>query len=186
MHFNEHFRIKGQHAFLSASQYHWMNYTEEKVVARYRNYKAAARGVELHDFAHQAIDLGIPLRGSKQTLVAYVNDGIKYGMTTEQMLYYSDNAFGTADTISFRRDLLRIHDLKTGVTAASMNQPKVYAAFFCLEYDYAPEEIDMELRIYQSDQVLIEEPDPLEIQDIMDKIRLFDLLIEREKEAGEF
>ena len=76
-------------------------------------------------------------------------------MTPEQVLFYSVNAFGTADAIAFdeRSKLLRIHDLKTGVTPASMAQLHVYAALFCLEYDKPPFEIKYDLRIYQNDEI---------------------------------
>lgn len=99
-------------------------------------------------------------------------------MRSEQVLYYSENAFGTADTISFRRNLLRIHDLKTGVTPASMKQLEVYASLFCLEYGYKPADIDIELRIYQNDEVLIHNPELDSIVHIMDKIITFDKRID--------
>ena len=98
-------------------------------------------------------------------------------MEPEQVLYYSDNCFGTADAISFRQNLLRIHDLKTGVTPAHMEQLMVYAALFCLEYKLKPHNIDMELRLYQNDQVLIHCPQADEIVPIMDKIVAFDKAI---------
>lgn len=70
-------------------------------------------------------------------------------MSTEVVLYYSDRFFGTADSISFRNGVLRIHDLKTGKTPVHMDQLMVYAALFCLEYKIKPGDIDFELRIYQ-------------------------------------
>ena len=52
---------------------------------------------------------------------------------------------------------------------------KVYAALFCLEYSIRPVDIEhIELRIYQSNEVLLEEGDPDEIQSIMDLIVDFD------------
>lgn len=178
MDFNKHFDLEGQHAFLSASKYHWINYDEEKLVETYSRFQAAKHGTELHDFAKRCIELGIKLPKNKQTLNLYVNDAIGYRMTPEQVLYFSDNAFGTADAISFRRNLLRIHDLKTGVTPVSMHQVEIYASLFCLEYGKKPSDISMELRIYQSGEVLVHEPDPIEIEGIMNKIILFDKRIE--------
>lgn len=105
-------------------------------------------------------------------------------MTPEQVLYYSPNCFGTADTISFKKNLLRIHDLKTGEIAASILQLYIYAALFCLEYGYTPDKIGMELRIYQSDDVRIDEPAPKDILKIMDKIVVFDQRIEKLKMGG--
>jgi hypothetical protein len=105
-------------------------------------------------------------------------------MQTEQILYYSDNCFGTTDTISFRKNVLRIHDLKTGQSPASMNQLLVYAALFCLEYNFKPTEIEIELRLYQLDEVLIHVPEPDEIILIMNKIISFDKTIEELKLRG--
>lgn len=187
MRFNEHYKLKGAHAFLSASNYHWVNYSDDKLVSRYNTYRAAARGTALHAFAEQAIALGIKLRGSTQTLTAYVNDAISLRMETEQVLFYSENAFGTVDAISFRGNLLRIHDLKNGETPAKMTQLRVYAALFCLEYNYKPGDIEIELRIYQNDDVLVESPDPGDIEYIMERIVIFDKIIrELREEEGEW
>jgi len=106
-------------------------------------------------------------------------------MACEQALRYSENAFGTADAISFRQRFLRIHDLKTGVTPASFKQLEVYAALFCLEYGYSPYDIRMELRIYQKNEVLTHIPDPEEIERIMDRIVDFDMKIEMLKERSD-
>lgn len=182
MNFNEHGQLKGCHAFLSASKYHWVNYDDEKLAATYSNFLAVQKGTKLHDFAAQCIELGQKLPKSKKTLNMYVNDAIGFRMTPEQVLYYSDNCFGTADAISFRDGLLRIHDLKTGATPAHMEQLMIYAALFCLEYRMKPAEIGMELRLYQSDEILIHEPEVDEIVPIMDKIVSFDKLIQRIKD----
>ena len=98
-------------------------------------------------------------------------------MTTEQVLYYSENCFGTADAISFRYNTLRIHDLKTGVFPGSVHQLEVYAALFCLEYDKDPFEIKIELRIYQDNEVMVYDADPEDILFIMDRIQEFDRII---------
>jgi hypothetical protein len=98
-------------------------------------------------------------------------------MTCEQILYYSENCFGTADTIAFRYNTLRIHDLKTGVYPGSVHQLEIYAALFCLEYDKNPYDIKIELRIYQSDQVAVYDADPEDIEFIMGRIQEFDKII---------
>lgn len=180
--FNRHFGLQNAHAFLSPSKYHWVNYDEDKLDRAFMVSQAAKRGTELHAFAHDAIRLGIRMPRSRTTLNLYVNDAIGYRMTPEQMLYYSDNAFGTADAIAFRRNLLRIHDLKTGTTPGSMTQLGVYAALFCLEYGMTPLDIGIELRIYQNDDFEISEPDPDEIFHIMDRIVVFDKRIKQIKE----
>lgn len=172
--FNKHSELAGQHAFLSASKYHWINYDDEKLERVFTARMAAQRGTDLHNFALDAIRLGVKLPKSAKTLHLYVNDAIGYRMTPEQVLFYSENAFGTADTISFRRNKLRIHDLKTGLHPASVHQLEVYAALFCLEYRFKPHEIEIELRIYQNDEVQVYEADPDVITHIMDKIITFD------------
>lgn len=172
--FNPHSNLIGQHAFLSASKYHWINYDNEKLDQTYIASQAAKRGNELHAFAHEAIRLGIKQARSPKTLNLYINDAIGYRMSPEQILYYSDNCFGTSDAISYRRGMLRIHDLKTGTTPTSEHQLEVYAALFCLEYRLKPFEMDTELRIYQSDEVRVYEADPDVLTRIMDKIITFD------------
>ena len=185
MKFNDHKYLEGSHAFLSASGYHWLNYDKEKLIAVYRNSLAKQRGTELHELASDLIRLGQKLPKSKKSLNLFVNDAIGYKMTSEQILFYSENCFGTADAISFRDDILRIHDLKTGVTTASMKQLYIYAALFCLEYRIKPGEIQFELRIYQNDEVIIDNPTADDILPIMDKIISFAKIIRkiREEEA---
>lgn len=184
MNFNTHSAIIGKHAFLSPSNYHWVNYSDEKLETRFTAAQAAARGTALHDLAHEAINLGVKLSKANPTLSMYVNDAIGYKMTVEQPLYYSDNCFGHADTISFRRNTLRIHDLKTGITPASFTQLEVYSAIFCLEYDVSPYDITIELRLYQSGEVLVSDGNPDVIFGIMDKIIMFDQRIEMMKAEG--
>lgn len=181
MDFNKHSELEGQHAFLSASKYHWINYNEEKLDASFRKFLATQRGTRLHAYACESIRLGIKLPKTKNTLNMYVNDAIGYKMVPEQLLYYSPNCFGTADTISFRQKFLRIHDLKSGEIKASMHQNEVYAALFCLEYRIDPNDIKMELRLYQSDEILVHEPFSDDIHQIMDKIIIFDKRIEKIK-----
>lgn len=177
--FAKHSDLKGQHAFLGASKYHWINYDETKVAESYSNLLAKEKGTKLHDFAATCIELGQKLPRSKKTLNMYVNDAIGFRMIPEQILYYSPNCFGTADAISFQNNFLRIHDLKTGAIPAHMEQLLIYAALFCLEYRIKPSAIDMELRIYQSDDILIHNPCADEIDPIMDKIIAFDKVIKK-------
>jgi hypothetical protein len=182
--FNSHFKLAGRHALLSPSQYSWINYDEQKLEARYIAATAAARGTELHALAHNAIKLGVKLSRANKALASYVNDAIAYKMTSEQPLYYSDNCFGTPDAMSFRRNKLRIHDLKTGIGKTSEHQLEVYAALFCLEYDYSPYDIEIELRIYQNEDIRIFDGDPDVVSDIMGKIVEFDMRIEFMKARG--
>ena len=187
MKWNNHFGLEGTHAFLSASSYHWLNYTDEKLISVYKNKLAAQRGTELHEFASRAIKLKRRQPRSNEALCAFVNDAIGFNMDSEVLLYYSDNCYGTADGIYFGKQrgsdrmILRIHDLKTGEHPAKMDQLMVYAALFCLEYGIKPGEIDMELRIYQGMDILYYNPKPEEVLPIMDIIIRFDNLIKEVK-----
>lgn len=181
MNFNKHSALEGQHAFLSASKYHWINYSEEKVAESYSKFLATLKGTTLHEFAAQCIKLGQKLPNSKKTLNMYVNDAIGFKMTPEQPLFYSEFCFGTADAISFRKNILRIHDLKTGEIPAHMEQLLVYAALFCLEYKVKPGDIEIELRIYQSDEIVYHNPTAEEILPIIDKIITFDKILNKQK-----
>lgn len=180
--FNNHSALEGQHAFLGASKYHWINYDESKVAESYSKFLATQKGTELHDFAAKCISLGQKLPKSQKTLNMYVNDAIGFKMVPEQPLFYSENCFGTTDAITFRNRMLRIHDLKTGVIPAHMEQLEIYAALFCLEYKIKPADIEMELRIYQNNQILYENPTAETIVPIMDKIITFDKVINKIKE----
>jgi len=177
MQFNNHRNLEGLHAPFSASQSHWLRYDDEKAIERYRTKKAAERGTRLHAWAKEAIDLGIKMPRSNQTIYAYINDAIGFKMNTEVVLYYSDRFFGTADAICFRKNKLRIHDLKTGKEPAHIEQLYVYAAYFCLEYKIKPSDIEIELRIYQNDEVLYDNPTAEDIVPVMDKIIHFDKLL---------
>lgn len=168
--------LEGTHAFLSPSSPAWANYDEDKLSRVYFASEAARRGTELHEFANRAIRLRINLPETSSTLNMYVNDAIGYRMSPEQLLFYSDNCYGHADTLSFHKDFLRVHDLKTGTTATSMLQLEIYIALFCLEYNKLvdPFKIQMEARIYQNDTIKVHNPDPSDIFQLMDTIVSFD------------
>lgn len=176
---NEHSNLKGCHAFLSPSQYRWLNYTPEKLKTVYLNLQAKERGTKIHELASQLIEYGISLPKSRKTLNMFVNDAIGYGMKSEYVLYYSANCFGTADAITYsdRKKRLRIHDLKTGMIPAKMDQLIVYSALFCMEYDHKPENIEIVNRIYQFDEVVEEHPDPEQVQLAIDQIILLDRVL---------
>lgn len=187
MQWNTHSHLHGKHAFLSASKYSWLRYTDDKLIETLDKSISAAQGTRLHNLAAELISLGQKLpagRSSSKTLNAYVNDAIGYKMTPEQVLFYSDNVFGTADAISFKDKTLRIFDLKNGVSPANMDQLTIYAALFCLEYGIKPGEITFDLRIYQNDEVLVDAPETVTIIKIMDKIVHFDKIIRKKKEEA--
>ena len=204
--FNQHSDLEGQHAFLSASKYSWLNYDQEKLATAYRNQYATTIGTILHDLAHRCIKNKVKLSKSDrhlvlltllengvpqglidandilETLAPFVNDALGFRMETEQVLYYSENAFGTADAISFKNNFLRIHDYKSGITPVHMDQLYIYAALFCLEYVVKPENIKIELRIYKQGEALCNEPDPEVIRAIMNKIVDSDRFLRKLKE----
>lgn len=175
---NDHSNLEGRHAIFSPSSYSWINYSNEKAAEYFINMRAKEMGTRLHEFAAECIELKQRLPRSHKTLNMYVNDAIGFNMRTEQILYFSPNFFGTADTIAFKKNFLRIHDLKTGVTPASLHQLECYAALFCLEYNIKPGSLEgIELRIYQNDDILIGNPEATDILPIIDKIITFDSII---------
>lgn len=197
MKFNDHSRLVGTHATFSASQCSWINYDDDKFIERVNTLEAARRGTEIHDLAAKCIKLKQPLRRSRKTLNLYINDAIGYHMEPEVVLYYSENFYGTADAICFRNNFLRIHDLKTGSVPAHMEQLEIYAAFFCLEYNVNPNDIEIELRLYQSDEVkILHSGEPyLKADDsehelitdvlyIMDKIKRYDSMLKELQEGS--
>lgn len=125
-----------------------------------------------------AIELGIRQAEIYTTLNMYINDAIGFGMTPELPLVYSEDCFGTADTVGYRHNILRIHDLKTGHVEADMTQLRIYASLFCLEYKYDPREIKkIVLRIYQNDAIKELIADPADILMIMERIKELSALV---------
>lgn len=183
MQFNSHFHLAGKHARLTASRPHWLKYDEDKLDRVFFAMEEAERGTKLHEYAAMAIRLGQKQPNTRTTMAMYINDAIGYRMTPEQPLFYSVNCFGTPDAISFRNNVLRIHDLKTGVTQAKMDQLMVYTALFCMEYQFDPNKIEIFLRIYQNDQINQFVPLPDDIFHIQDKIITFSKRIDYLKEA---
>lgn len=182
MEWHSHPRLEGSHAVLSPSNYHWLNDSEEKLLARLANAEAAARGTRLHDLAARNIADGITLAmdGRYPVIARYVNDAIKYEMVPEQMLMYSMYCYGTTDAISFDAGemFLRIHDLKTGVSKASFDQLYVYAGLFCLEYNFKPFEIQGQLRIYQHEEPEYCDVDQGYLAWVYDRIRTINAIVE--------
>ena len=182
MNFIKHSNLEGLHAPFSASQSSWLRYDDEKALSVFRKKKAKEMGTRLHAWAAETIELGIKQPRSKKTICSYVNDAIGFKMSTEVVLFYSKYFFGTADTISFRNNMLRIHDLKTG-ESGHMEQLEVYAALFCLEYKIKPGDIDIELRLYKNDEVIVHNPTAEDILPIMDKIIHLNKILESQEEG---
>lgn len=183
MNFIKHLNLSG-HAPFSPSQPAWLRYDDDKAIKYFIAKKASERGTRLHAWAKETIDMKIKQPRSKKTLYSYVNDAIGFRMDTEVVLYYSPNFWGTADSICFRDNVLRIHDLKTGTGPVHEEQVLVYAALFCLEYKIRPGDIEMELRIYQNDDIDVLKPTASDIVPIMDRIIHLDKLINQAVEEG--
>lgn len=187
--FRKHYDLKDKHAFLSPSNHHWTNYDEQKLVMTYKNHLAVKRGTRLHEIACSLIREGINLpknRGKNyNSFNSHVNDAITMNLIPEQPLYFSEFCFGTSDAIQFDGEILRIHDLKTGTTPASFTQLEVYAALFCLEYDISPNDIEIELRIYQNNDCLVSKPDASSISKKMDTIVVFSDILGQLEEGEE-
>lgn len=199
MNFNRHSDKEGKHAILSASSWRWLNDDRDSLIRRITGQYAQSIGTILHAVACKHIKYRIKLNKYDkknvmlelltngipgfvidamdfdkifENLMTYVNDGVGFKMHPEVVLFYSDNFFGTADAISFNENerFLRIHDYKSGVIPAHIEQLEIYAALFCLEYRFKPYEISTELRIYQNNDVLYHNPEPDEIAQVADTI----------------
>lgn len=196
---NDHWRLEGQHAYLGASKHHWINYDETKLRRNFVNQLKAKEGTELHEIAKLLIKKKIKLRQNNQTFNSYVNDAIGFGMDPEVPLAYNvdrlgnSDFFGTPDAMCYRvfpdeGPVLRIHDLKTGTHLGRMEQLRVYAALFFLEYGkilkVKPHDVKIILRIYQNDTIVEEFANPAEIIRIMDWGRKADKIIKELKEVS--
>lgn len=194
--FNNHEKLEGQHAFLGASTYHWLRWDDETLEKRYYGQYSQTIGTTLHELAKDLIQNRIKLAKSDKkiiditlgrlnipkgsydseeiliNLLPFVNDAIGFRMIPEVLLYYSISCFGTTDAITFDEfnKVLRIHDYKSGITPSKMDQLMIYAALFCLEYKKNPFDFATELRIYQNGEILIMNPEPTEIEGVMNLI----------------
>lgn len=203
---NTHPELVGKHALFSASKYNWLNYDDNALRNAYINSFSSQVGTAVHEYAKdkiifrqpmednrsernalllQLLKVGIPqnviqLERLFTNLLPYVNDAIGYKMTPEVLLYYSDNVFGWTDAISFSRNVLRIHDLKTGDSPAKIDQLMIYAALFFLSHKKEAnlQKCKTELRIYQNNQVLIHTPPAYDIACVMDRAVHADLIAE--------
>lgn len=217
MNFNAHSNLVGKHAIFNPSNYYWLGYSDDQLVNRYVTSYASSIGTLLHDIARKYIKHGMKMSKFDKkaasiellengipslvmsrinfddifaNVINYVNDGVQFKMSPEVVLYYSDYFFGTADTIQFdeKSGYLRIHDLKTGVSPAQMDQLLIYEALFVLEYgtmlNFKVGDIQSELRIYQSGDIIYHNPTASDILPIMDKIVTTDKAFKRMQERG--
>lgn len=160
-----------EHAFLNPSgAKSWLGKDKDYLKKRMKSELAKFIGTKKHEIACWDIRLKMKRPDNNNTFNLYVNDAIGYMMESEVKLKYSRWCFGTADALVFRDGILRIHDLKTGVTKTSMDQLIVYAALYCLQNDINPKDIEIELRIYQSGEVVVYNPSLDEMTHAIDYI----------------
>lgn len=139
-----------EHAFMSPSNYHWLNYTKERLIEVWDAKQNASLGTRLHIFAQECINLRIRVDPiSHPTVAIFVNDAIDLGMYSEVHLEYDELCYGTADVLLFAHNILHIWDLKTGNNRVHHSQLYIYAAIFCLQNAIDPYSIQYDLRIYQ-------------------------------------
>lgn len=185
MNWKSYSHLKNTHSFLAPSKYHWINYTPEKLVSTYENYKKIALGTQYHALAAELITLAVRLPNTMASFNSFVNDAIGFKMKSEVLLFYSDNCYGTADAISFSDGVLRIHDLKTGRSPTSINQLLIYAGLFCLDYVVEPKEIkEIHLRLYQNEEITELSPTIRDIFDVVAKIEEAEKIIESVNKDG--
>lgn len=196
--FNKHPEIKdGEHAiFAPSKKYLSRGLTEEQIYNILYSMYAAQIGILIHELCSQLIEEKQPIRKDAMrsmiyhtlyqakipialiqperyidTVVPYVKDAIGYDLIPEQRIVYQyPIAWGTADAIKFNptKCELRIHDLKTGKTPASLDQLIEYAAYFYLEYHIKPGDCKTILSIYQNGEVITGYPTASDILPIMD------------------
>lgn len=181
MKWQKHYELTDKHAFLSPSGYAWLRYTPETLTTRYINSRKKEEGTLLHVFASTAIMQRIKLAPLKRALNQFVNDAIGFDMESEQILYYSEHCFGTADAIRYSDNTLRVHDLKTGTTKVSFDQLLVYSALFCLEYSVKPKKTEFICRIYQGSGFQELMLDPADVKVAMDTIISHDAVLDNLK-----
>lgn len=178
-------RIKNQYRTALGTELH--EYVAQQIVLNHKitNLRSVVSGIENYIYTKYRIvdesktsSFGLTLLNHVgnlpkevfETARMYINDGIAYRMTVEQPLAYSDFIFGTADTIAYRDNVLRISDYKSGDHPATMDQLMTYAALFFLEYVIKPKDVKTELRLYQGAEINFIEPDPEDIHDVMSTI----------------
>ena len=210
MKWNDHKDFEGKHAFLGASQWRWLTWNDTTLTERFYNQYSQLIGTVVHELAKDCISSGMKLHKSDKhliemymyknfipkfaydsdyiltNLIPFVNDAIGYHMRSEVVLFYSVNAFGTTDAISYneKEQILRIHDYKNGTTPSHIEQLMIYAAYFCLEYSIAPTSLQhIYLRIYQNCEFVEVEPDPMQIEKIMKLAKERDLHLQDLKGA---
>ena len=185
MNWKSYSHLENTHAFLSPSKHYWLNYTPEKLVSTYENYKKIALGTQYHSLASELITLAVRLPNTSASFNSFVNDAIGFKMKAEVLLFSSSYCYGTADAVSFSDGVLRVHDLKTGRSPASINQLLIYAGLFCLDYVIEPREVkEIHLRLYQNEEIIELSPSIEDIYDVVTRIEEAEKIIESVETGG--
>lgn len=189
-----------KHALLSPSKSHsWKDYDNESLLRMIKSNYAAEIGTIIHAYAADRITHGFKLAKSEkkeiifellrakippmavdmldanfifENLMNYVNDAIGFQMEPEVEVRYSEWCFGTADALKFyeKNKLLRVHDLKTGVLPAHMEQLVTYASLYCLQHRIKVVDIEVECRLYQAGEIIQYFPTSAEVLEMMNII----------------
>lgn len=181
-------RVRNQYRSLLGTEIHEYAAMEIELRHKLSSIKSITNGIEHHiyekylglnpDLKSYALKLikhlGYIPKEVFETVKYYVNDGTGYKMNAEERIEYSDYIFGTSDTVSFRNNFLRIHDLKTGAHSAKMEQLEIYAALYILQHHLKPEELEFELRLYQWDGIVVKNPTAEDILPIIARIKAID------------
>lgn len=198
MYWNDHKKLEGTHAFLGASTYSWINWTDTLFEQRFKSQYSTTIGTAIHELASKCIksriklnpgdvnlikvtlsNVGVPksvynAEDILTNLIPFVNDSIGYHMQSEIVLYYSMFCYGTTDAIGYdeKNKILRVHDYKSGANPAKIEQLHIYTALFCLEYHIQPKSLrGIENRIYQNFEVLEDFPTAETIEKYMELIK---------------
>ena len=160
--FNKHSELEGRHAILSPSKHYWLNYDDEGLMRNYISSFATDIGTLVHEYASDRIKYRLPIdieneEAKNGLLMHLLKNGIPFRVIDLDRLFYN--------LVPYVNDAI-------GYRMASMDQLLCYAGLFFLEYkrDYRPQTMKVELRIYQNQEVLVNQPSSEEVKAVMDKI----------------
>ena len=140
MNWNDHSRLQGQHAFLGASKYHWINYDAARIAESFVNYQAKERGTRLHaydpynakDFVERWCTENAPF-GVEKVIQGAKTESVPLGelkkLSEQRKLLFDEalmqfamgNCIALEDTNGNRKLLKRRSDQKIDAVAAMMD-----------------------------------------------------------------
>ena len=93
---HDHSKLVGEHAFLGASKYHWLNYTDDQMIAKYKSSYTQAVGTYLHELAAGLIENHMKLSKSDSKLLTYhlLSHGVPRGV------FNVDDLFGNFRSVT--------------------------------------------------------------------------------------